>query len=142
MSEQKQIFCAAKIRSTLEELAVNLHNRGGIYLIEIIEFLLLNEEKSIADALELLAQKYGITVESVRASVRYAVYRAWSNGNAAVQHRYFFHSVEAKRRKPTESAFVTTLVQLLRHELNEFPVHPEEENSDLPLEMRNDIFRH
>lgn len=138
-SDTLQSFICARTRHFLETLSVNLESKGGMYLAQTVEYMLTEPDREIADALELLGGKYGIGRESIRAAMRYAVTQAWQQGNPDIQCRYFGNSVEFKRRKPTESAFIATAVMHLRHDIYAYTHKEEDPNSGIPPEMRDDI---
>ncbi len=128
-------FAIRRTHQILESFSVKLTTKGGIYLAKTLEHLLTEPNATIAEALALLAKQYGIGIESVRGAIRHAVTAAWNRGDAMLQYRYFLHSVEFKRGKPTEAAFISTLALSIKHEMEEYAVL-KAEHDGIPPEMR------
>lgn len=60
-----------------------------------------------------VAKKFGTTAVNVERDIRHAIESAWSKGDIKKIEKHFGYSVDANKGKPTNSAFIATIVDKL-----------------------------
>jgi len=102
-------------------LGIPSHLRGFIYIIEIIDYILVNNISKIKfnDGIyRLIANKYNISEDSIERDIRYAIEVGYSRTILNINDDYFKNTISYNKNKPTNKQFIITVLNKVREELN------------------------
>ncbi len=109
----------SRVTALMHELGIPAHIRGYLYLREAIVLSAAQVEYIGAVTKELyptIARKYGTLPARVERAIRHAIEVAFSRGNAEVLQKFFGHTVNPEKGKPTNAEFIALLADRLRME--------------------------
>jgi len=116
-------------RQSLEEMLAKYLNQMGIfsnlkgyyYLIDAIIMITLNKtwlDRRITSKLyPEIARYHGTTPQKVERAIRYAIDTAWTRGNLKTLNQFFPHTIDAERGKPSNSAFIAKMADIINYNL-------------------------
>ncbi len=109
----------AEVTSIIHKIGVPAHIKGYEYLREAI--LIVFEDVDLLNGITKqlyprIASKYNTTASRVERAIRHAIEVAWDRGNIEFLNRLFGHTVNLKKGKPTNSAFIAKIADNLRLE--------------------------
>ena len=109
------------ITSILKEIGVPAHIKGYNYLRYAIEISV--DDPDILNRITkglypTIAKKYNTTFGRVERAIRHAIEVACDRGNPDYQKKLFGNSISPNKGKPTNSEFISTIVDALRLEKN------------------------
>ncbi|MBE5940407.1 MAG: hypothetical protein E7266_08415 [Lachnospiraceae bacterium] len=110
-----------KVTELLHMLGLPAHIKGFYYIREAIIISTYKPQllNSITKSLyPEIANSYHTSVASVERAIRHAIEVAWSRGNIEILTEYFGHSIAYHKGKPTNSEFISIIVDYLR--INDF----------------------
>lgn len=112
-----------RVVKLLQEIGVPAHIRGYEYLKEAIILEITHpEEKYIRSVTKKLypdiAQKLDTTSSRVERAIRHAIEVAYNRGNIVKLEEIFGYTVDPNKGKPTNSEFISMLVEHLKLEDN------------------------
>lgn len=108
----------ARVSRLLRRMGVPTHVKGYGYLQKAI--LMVMQDPSIMSRAVTkvlypdIAKRYGTTAGRVERTMRHAIETAWGRSSAEVKQYYFGHTPNPRKRRPTNSEFIATLVEILR----------------------------
>ena len=91
--------------------------KGTKYLESIITMQLLGAPDRLDQLYSYIGDTYKTSAYAVEKSIRYAIERAWEQGNPYLQFFLFGNSVDASKGKPTNKEFITTATQHMRDKI-------------------------
>lgn len=113
-------FLHKEISKLMRTLGIPAHVLGYEYTREAILIALSNKGilRSITkDLYPAVAQAFNTTPSRVERAIRHAVELAWDRGDLDTLQKFFGFTVSFKKGKPTNSEFLSTLVDHLLLEL-------------------------
>lgn len=107
------------VTNVIHNMGVPPHIKGYQYLRDAI--LMTVNDLSLLGAItkELypsIAKKYKTTPARVERAIRHAIELTWNRGNIEMLHKYFGHTIDIERGKPTNSEFIAMIADKLRLE--------------------------
>jgi len=104
------------IRELLLELGVPEHLVGHPYVVEAV--MLAIQDRSYIDNLTFrlypqLAARFNTTVSRVERAIRNVIEITWTQGDWETLVRYFGNTVNAKKGKPTNGAFLARIANVV-----------------------------
>lgn len=111
-----------EVTKLIHRMGIPANIRGYVYLREAI-LLVLNEVNMnmLGGVTKVLypkvAEKYNTTAPRVERAIRHAIEIAWTRGNIEFLNSVFGHTIDAEKGKPTNSAFIAKLADMLRLEM-------------------------
>ncbi len=104
-----------KIYDILNELGVPFNVRGRDYIVRAVELIYENGRMAMTKEIyPQIAAEFEIEVFCVERAIRYAIERAFGNGNNAAIKKYFGLNVDYDTGKLTNSDFIYGLAEYLR----------------------------
>ena len=113
-------FLRKEITKLMHTLGMPAHVLGYEYAREAILIALGNKDilREMTKGLyPAVSQRFNTTPSRVERAIRHAVELAWDRGDVDTLHKFFGFTVSAKKGKPTNSEFLSALVDHLRLEL-------------------------
>lgn len=107
MARLPQITCLA--RGMLDVLSVRQTLRAWAFLPDMAALTVVHPPliRDLTSRLyPLVARRHGLTVSCVERSLRILVESTWSHGSLSAMERFFGHSVDPERGKPTNREFL------------------------------------
>lgn len=104
------------VSAKIQRLGVPVHIKGYKYLKEAIIMCLKdwhNMDKVTKILYPAIAEKYGTTTKGVESSIRHAIEVVWERGDLNYIQKVFGYTVSAKKVRPTNSEFITMIVNSL-----------------------------
>lgn len=108
-----------RITSYLRMLGVPAHLKGYHYIREAIKISLKDPEYMTAITKWLypeIAWRYDTTPSRVERAIRHAIEKAWDIGNVQELNKVFGHTIDPNKGRPTNTQFITLVVDELRLE--------------------------
>lgn len=107
LERYRQLVCLA--RGLMITLNVPRHLRAWDFLPDMLA--LCTVHPPVAEDLRgrmypLLARRHGLSVSAVERRLRMAIESTWSGASLAALERFFGHSVDPERGKPTNKEFI------------------------------------
>jgi len=101
----------------LEKLGIPPHYKGHRYLLDAI--LLASQDHAWLSGVTkrlypAVARHSRTTACQVERSIRYAIDTAWAKGDLDELHKLFPHSIDPAKGKPTNSAFIAKMADLIQ----------------------------
>lgn len=109
-----------EVTKLLHTLGMPTHVLGYEYSREAILISLRNKDilREMTKGLyPAVAEAFNSTPSRVERAIRHAVELAWDRGDLNALHKFFGYTVSSKKGKPTNSEFLSALVDHLRLEL-------------------------
>ena len=104
------------VTEALHELGVPPHIKGYQYIREAI-ILTINDINVIDAVTKVLypeiAKKFSTTSSRVERAIRHATLRAWDNGSAEAQQKYFGRSMAGGGSRPSNSEFIAVVADYI-----------------------------
>ena len=113
-------FLRKEITKLMHTLGMPAHVLGYEYAREAILIALGNKDilREMTKGLyPAVSQRFNTTPSRVERAIRHAVELAWDRGDVDTIQKFFGFTVSAKKGKPTNSEFLSALVDHLRLEL-------------------------
>ena len=101
------------IISILHELGIPSHIKGYQYIKEGIEMIYHQPSFMTSITKNLypeLARRFRVSTTSVERNIRHAIELGWSRANWDYMEELFGYSIDTEKSKPTNSEFITTIV--------------------------------
>lgn len=106
-----------EVTEILHELGLPAHIKGYYYLRESI-LLAVDDPNMLTSITKFLypeiAHNNNSSPASVERAMRHAIEVAWRRGNIDILTQYFGYSISYLKGKPTNSQFISTIVDYLR----------------------------
>lgn len=102
------------LTNTLHNLGVPSNLKGYHFLKKAIVLLYQNENLLIKEIYEIVARETLTTTYCVESNIRHAIEVAWLRGDYEVINNIFGSTISFERNKPTNSEFISTIVDVLR----------------------------
>ncbi|HAH96996.1 MAG TPA: sporulation transcription factor Spo0A [Firmicutes bacterium] len=99
------------------ELGIPVHFRGYLYLREAVMMAVENPEAVNGITKKMypdIALRYNTTTHRVERSMRFAIEKAWSNGQLDALNKYFGFAVDERKGKPTNACFIAKIADQIR----------------------------
>ena len=116
MQSDKDLQSLAKISEILCDLGMPTNLLGYQYLRYAIHTAVKSPEILRAITKELypqIAREFRTTASSVERAIRHAIEVVWDRGNIEILERYFGYTIDPNRGKPTNSEFISKIVDNL-----------------------------
>jgi two-component system response regulator (stage 0 sporulation protein A) len=116
-NKNKNINFSKSLISILHELGIPSNIKGYEYIKEGIIETYNNPNmmsKITKDLYPYIANKYNTTISRVEGAIRHAIEISFRRGNLDTIHEIFGHSIDIDKSKPTNSSFISTIVEKLR----------------------------
>lgn len=111
------------VTQILHEIGVPAHIKGYQYLRDAIS-ISVRDMENLSSVTKILyptvAKKHKTTPSRVERAIRHAIEVAWSRGNIQQIESIFGYTVSAAKGKPTNSEFISLIVDKLRLSYPEF----------------------
>ena len=110
-----------RVTKTLLEIGVPTNIRGFGYLRTAVVGAYNDPcmiQGIVKNLYPFVAEKHGTTASRAERSIRHAIERAFDNISQTVYKRYFGNTVSNIKGKPTNSEFISAIVEYLRMEDN------------------------
>lgn len=107
------------VTNIIHELGIPAHIKGYHYLREAILMVIKDVGLLGAITKELyptVATKFNTTHTRVERAIRHAIELAWDRGNVDIKNKFFGHTIDIERGKPTNSEFIAMVADKLRME--------------------------
>lgn len=108
-----------RINSIMLDIGIPSHIKGYLYLVEGIK-LGIQDVSFLGSITKKLypeiAQKYSTTASRVERAMRHAIEISWNNESAEFLHDVLGYSLNLKKNKPSNSEFISLIVDKLRLE--------------------------
>lgn len=107
-----------KVIQILSNCGIAANLKGHRYLRTAIDLCI--RDRSVLDGVTKLlypaiAKEYNVDIASVEHGIRHAIGKAWSKDNGEYMRQFFGNSLRTSNSKPTNSAFVATVVDYLEY---------------------------
>ena len=101
-----------RVSQILKRIGIPVHIRGYKYLKEAV--LILSRQPEAINGITTLiypkiSQMFSTTPERVERSIRYAIEKAFDQGNFAVIYKVFGYTVNSSKGKPSNSQFIAMI---------------------------------
>lgn len=110
-----------KVTGILHRMGVPTNLMGYHYLRDAVLFVLESGKKALSVTKVIypaVAKKNGTTASRAERAMRHAIEVAWDRGDADYHNEVFAYTIDPKRGKPTNSEFITMVVDKLRLEMS------------------------
>lgn len=112
-SEQSKVDLPVRVTDILHSLGFAPNMKGFKFIRYAI--CLAAQDQTYLDSLTQrlygdVAKKFGTTAVNVERDIRHSIENAWSKGDIQKIEKQFGYSVDANKGKPTNSAFIATIV--------------------------------
>ena len=126
------------VTDMIHEIGVPAHIKGYQYLREAI--MMSVEDPSMLSSITkilypTIAKRFQTTSSRVERAIRHAIEVGWSRGNIEVLEKYFGHSTNPNRGKPTNSEFIATISDYLQLRFPAGAVNEDSRNGQNQLHM-------
>jgi len=110
-----------KVETMLLDIGIPANQLGFAYITDALKAISENDSLMYDTGLlyEYIAQKVGARPPRVERAIRHAVESAFNRVDPETLERYFGNSVDMRRGKPTNSAFLATISLHLKEEVRE-----------------------
>lgn len=119
-SDSKEIDLEKEVTDFLNYLGFPINVRGYQYMRTAI-ILVIQDAEMMSSVTKVLypsiAKKYETTPERVERAMRHAIGCCFANGNIDILNNIFEYSMKSKLGKPTNSTFISALVDRLNMKL-------------------------
>ena len=111
----------SKIDFIFDEIELPKTTWGGQYLRTAVILAMEGQVsvESMGKLYSAIAEEYQVLVRTASSAMSRAIEDAWNHGNAEAIRKYFGHTVTLFRGMPTNGAFISMLLDVLRHSENE-----------------------
>jgi len=109
-----------EITNLLHDMGIPPHIKGYLYLGEAIRMVVHKVNLLSGVTKELypkIALTYGTTPSRVERAIRHAIEVSWNKRSSETVEQLFGAQAKMKRSKPTNSEFIATVAEKLRHDI-------------------------
>lgn len=98
-------------------MGMSAHHDGFKYMRDAVNICIDTRERSIGLTTHVypeIARKYGVSVNVVERSIRYAIETAWLRGSVENQYRLFGYTVKEDKGRPTNKECISLIAERTR----------------------------
>ncbi len=101
-----------KIQFILSKIGMNQAHKGTSYAKDICLCCILTEPVPLIKEMYIsVAEKYGVSAQSVERALRCAIEYTWRYGNLTEINTFFGNSINPEKGKPSNAEFIHMIVQ-------------------------------
>ena len=113
----RQVPLEEEVTEMLHQIGIPAHIKGYLYLRDAI--LMVVEDVDLLGSITKIlypeiADRFNTTPSRVERAIRHAIEVAWTRNNVEIIKKFFGHTINTEKGKPTNSEFIAMMADRLR----------------------------